>query len=298
MKLDWIKLDLCALTEKVCKDLIPLARQNKIRLSGKLPARPVELFAVQSKIEQVLINLITNSLKYNRPGGEIEVRIEPQKDSARVEVRDTGIGIDPSKLEVIFDRFLQLGEGKSKTPGIGLGLSICREIVMLHQGRIWAESEGTEKGSRFIFTLPLDLKKSETKKPTVLVADHDRHTSESLIPLLAKLKFQTLSADDGAEAIAQIISSKKDSAIDLLVVDLSVPVRNGVEVIKAMKKVNPRAPIVVVTGDNTDGKLLTEAMKRSSFTLLKKPFEIEEASRILQSVIGSTIEQDSQEKKE
>ncbi len=109
------------------------------------------------RMNQVLSNLIENALKFTPEGGQITLRAFPTdgKDQVEIEVRDTGVGIEPEETEKIFERFYRLKRGEQvEDKGSGLGLAICREIVRLHGGRIWAESE-TGRGAAFHLTLPL-----------------------------------------------------------------------------------------------------------------------------------------------
>jgi len=107
------------------------------------------------RIFQVLINLLTNAIKYSPPGKDIVVRVEKNHQNAIVSVQDFGIGISEGHLEKIFDRLYQVNEPREKTyPGLGLGLYISKEIIKRHKGNIWVDSE-KGKGSTFSFTLPL-----------------------------------------------------------------------------------------------------------------------------------------------
>lgn len=111
------------------------------------------VFADSDRIQQVLVNLIHNAVKFTRPGGQIDVLASRQGKEVLVAVRDTGVGIAPEELPRIFERFYKADRSRSGG-GTGLGLSIARHLVQAHGGRIWAESE-LEKGSTFYFTLPV-----------------------------------------------------------------------------------------------------------------------------------------------
>ena len=122
-----------------------------LRMEG-LP-EPVEVKADPSRLEQVLVNLIHNAIKFTNPGGEVILSAEPAEGFVRFSVRDTGAGIPAEDLERIFERFYKADRARS-SGGTGLGLSIARHIVEAHGGKIWAESvEG--RGSTFYFTIPL-----------------------------------------------------------------------------------------------------------------------------------------------
>ena len=104
----------------------------------------------------MFFNLVSNALKFTPDGGSVEIALHVQDNSLAVSVTDTGIGIPRGELERIFDAFYQVRGRPSgaRASGSGLGLSLARQIVELHGGRIWAESEGEGKGTCLTFTLP------------------------------------------------------------------------------------------------------------------------------------------------
>jgi signal transduction histidine kinase len=103
----------------------------------------------------VIFNLLANSAKFTPDGGAITLEAKEDGAGAIISVTDTGIGIEPEYQQKVFEPFYQMKSGlQDKTPGAGLGLSLCREIVEMHGGRIWVESGGINKGSRFSFVIP------------------------------------------------------------------------------------------------------------------------------------------------
>ncbi|RMF29764.1 MAG: GAF domain-containing protein [Chloroflexi bacterium] len=143
------------LVEEVCAEWRPMAEAQGLHLRQRVPKKPVRVRADRAKIALVLSNLLNNAVKFTPPGGRIEVTIRPQTGMVALSVADTGIGIPRDELDRIFDRFYQVESHLTRHHGgMGLGLSIAKGLVELHQGRIWAESvEG--RGSRFTFTLPV-----------------------------------------------------------------------------------------------------------------------------------------------
>ncbi|MEK7312157.1 MAG: HAMP domain-containing sensor histidine kinase, partial [Chloroflexota bacterium] len=130
------------------------AEHSGQKLIFEAPDKDVLVMADEERIGQVLDNLLSNAVKFNQPHGKVMLRLQEQDSEVRVEVEDTGIGISAEKLARIFDRFYQADGGTARRyGGMGLGLTICREIIEAHGGRIWGESE-VGKGSRFMFTLP------------------------------------------------------------------------------------------------------------------------------------------------
>jgi signal transduction histidine kinase len=108
----------------------------------------------ERKIKQVLLNLLSNALKFTPEGGQVEVRATPVDGMAEISVTDTGIGIAPEDHDAVFEEFRQVGTAAKKVEGTGLGLALSRKFVALHGGRIWVESQ-LGAGSTFTFTLPL-----------------------------------------------------------------------------------------------------------------------------------------------
>ena len=135
------------------------ASRRKIRVNTSIPpdVDALQCPADERRVKQVLFNLVSNALKFTPEGGSVEIALRTQEDSLAASVIDTGIGIPRGELERIFDAFYQIRGRPSmtKVAGSGLGLSLARQIVELHGGRIWAESEGEGKGTCFTFTLPL-----------------------------------------------------------------------------------------------------------------------------------------------
>lgn len=132
-----------------------LAKNKKLKLTVNFPADDmVEAYCDADKMKQIITNLLTNAYKFTPENGHITLSIENSADEILVCVSDTGVGISAENLPKLFEKFLQVG--RTAGPGIkgtGLGLAICKNLVEMHKGRIWVESEAG-KGSRFKFTLP------------------------------------------------------------------------------------------------------------------------------------------------
>jgi signal transduction histidine kinase len=130
-----------------------VARQKGLELKIELPESSPKIYASSRRLQQVLINLISNAINYTRDG-KVLVKVKESEDQIAVEVIDTGIGIPPDELPKIFDDFFRGRKAGKK--GTGLGLSISKRIVEAHGGKLWAESPCPETGvgSKFTFTLP------------------------------------------------------------------------------------------------------------------------------------------------
>jgi signal transduction histidine kinase len=139
--------------EEVVRSLTPLAGQKHLRLATDLPGRAIEIVGDRKRSYQVLLNLANNAVKFT-DHGEVKITARADQDQLRVCVADTGIGIKPEQMGMLFEAFRQLdGTARRVYEGTGLGLHLCRRLLTLMHGEIGAESE-FGKGSRFTFTLP------------------------------------------------------------------------------------------------------------------------------------------------
>jgi two-component system phosphate regulon sensor histidine kinase PhoR len=146
---------LSELMKKVLTRFRPQAEKVSIKLLGRIPPR-LKVEANHDQIEQVLVNLVDNAIKYTPSGGRVELAAEPQAHCIAVHVKDTGIGIQSRDLPRIFERFYRVDKARSRqSGGTGLGLSIVKHIVESHGGQLTVASE-FNRGSTFTFTLPIE----------------------------------------------------------------------------------------------------------------------------------------------
>ncbi|MBI5588564.1 MAG: phosphate regulon sensor histidine kinase PhoR [Deltaproteobacteria bacterium] len=146
-------LDMAELVYSVVQGITRSAEGKDIRLSYKTDEKSLKVMADHDRLEQVMMNLLDNAIKYTASGGSIEVRVYAEDDSVRVDVVDTGIGIPQKDIPRIFERFYRVDKARSRElGGTGLGLAIVKHILQGHNGRVWVESE-LGKGSTFSFTL-------------------------------------------------------------------------------------------------------------------------------------------------
>ena len=144
------ELDLNDVLKLVADDIRPLVEQHHLKLETRLSRSPLKMLGDPDMLYRVFVNLITNATKFT-PDGSITITSSVRGSDIFAEVSDTGIGIEPENLQRIFEAFFQ------KTPstlGIGVGLTISKEIVALHEGEMWAESEGAGQGSVFKVVFP------------------------------------------------------------------------------------------------------------------------------------------------
>lgn len=138
------------------KDILPLADAKAQKIIVHPNEVPLIVIADRQKIGVVLSNLLTNAVRFTQDGGTIEMRCFPKGREAHVQVKDNGRGIPQRDLEKIFQGFFQVEDHMiRKTGGLGIGLSIVRGTIKMHNGRVWAESDGEGQGATFTFSLPL-----------------------------------------------------------------------------------------------------------------------------------------------
>lgn len=154
--------------EELVLDLVhrmePIALKKEVRLLVEIDQRMEKIYADKSKIEQVLVNLVSNGIKFTSPDGLVRIKICKDEQEMSVSVDDTGPGIKPSEQGYIFEAFRQVDGSSTRThQGTGLGLAIAKNFIELHGGKIWVESD-VGLGSSFRFNIPLVLKETEVIK--------------------------------------------------------------------------------------------------------------------------------------
>ncbi len=254
-KIEAGKMELHPTVHKVVESLqsvavlvTPLVRQKRQLLEMDVPDETLVLYADETKMKQVLINLLSNANKFTPEGGLI--RIQSHRSNAHVEIRvkDTGPGIPADELETIFEEFRQV-EGRTNQEGTGLGLALCRKIVGMHGGTIWAESDG-RSGSTFVVRLPRHIASSSTpaaspEAKTVLIVDDDIHAVRLMRYYLEFEDYETAVAHNGADAVRMATELQPS----LITLDVMLSDQTGWEVLKKLKT-DPRTssiPVIMIS---------------------------------------------------
>ncbi len=187
----------------------PLAERKRIALEGSGLESLPGLHADPDALEKILINLLGNALKFTDPGGRIQLSGEVDGDGVHLVVSDTGIGLAPDQLERIFDRFAQVDTSATRRhEGTGIGLSLCKELVELHGGRIWAESPGPGLGTRMHVVLPPGAPDAEAEE-AILASEDGRMLS-------ARQSFEALGAelDLGARVVEEYRAVELERSVE------------------------------------------------------------------------------------
>lgn len=261
----------------------PLAESKQIGLNVELPDRAFYYSFDHNKMHHILSNLISNAIKYNRPGGTVTVRLDTDGDgSVAVTVRDTGIGIPKSDLAHIFDRFYQAGNHTLDT-GTGIGLNMTYEYVHLHGGELTVDSVEGE-GSTFTVRLPATVPTTtdEESLPEIgavsaegtflLLVEDNAELRRFLSDELSGDGYRVVQASDGVEAEEQLQSNPN---IDIIVSDIMMPRMNGVELCRKLKSDirTSHIPVILLTARTGDENML-EGYDAGADLYLTKPFSI------------------------
>ncbi len=262
------------LLEGVRGTVAPLAKEKGLEFFIQLSQEtPPNFVGDNRKIQQVIINLLGNSIKFT-PQGEVTLKVYHREDNIFFQVRDTGIGIKAEDLESIFEEFKQVDSSMSRQfQGTGLGLALCRKFVNLMGGRIWAESTPGE-GTTVTFQVPLkgggavhkpEKDKSITparvypavtrEKKLLLVIEDDNQCSYLFGEYLKHNDYQVEYAHDGAVGLEKIYSLKPD----MIILDLNLPRVSGFEIIRKLKEDDGyrHVPIIVVSvSDSQEANLV------------------------------------------
>ena len=224
---------------------------KRLKLEVDLPDGPLFASADETRIAQILINLLSNALKYTLPGGAVFVTLEKQGGSAILSVRDTGVGIYPEVLPQLFTMFFQTNEPpKGVKTGLGIGLAVAKVLVELHGGTIEARSEGEGKGAEFIVRLPVAAGLTEAAQARrVLVVDDNPDHRELLAELLRMRGYEVIEAHDASAAFRVIADQKPDACI----IDIGLPGMNGYELAKKLRELpeTKGSRLIAVTGYGT-----------------------------------------------
>jgi signal transduction histidine kinase/ActR/RegA family two-component response regulator len=225
-----------------------------IELTVTLPPKPIYLNADPARLAQVIGNLLNNAVKFTDRGGRIGLTVEQEGEQALVRIRDTGIGIAPDQLPRIFDMFMQIDTSLERSrSGLGIGLTLVKNLVELHGGAVQVKSNGLGQGSEFAVCLPVLL---ETPKPSpsivdgamptpgrrILVVDDNRDSASSLAMLLKLTGNVTEIAFDGLEAVEAV--ERFQPAIALL--DIGLPKLNGYEACRRIRETATGKEIVLI----------------------------------------------------
>ena len=277
-----------------CRDEM---EQRRHTVTLRLPDPPVTLEADRHRLVQVFGNLLVNAARYTPPGGHIVLTGRGDDGALVVTVSDDGIGIEAGQLDAIFELFTQVGRSTTDHGGLGIGLTLARQLVELHHGSIAAASAGRDRGSTFTVRLPavagaaavpVAPASSVAAPRRVLVADDNHDTADSLALLLALRGHVTRAAYDGEDALMAAAEFRPD----VVIVDIGMPKLDGYEVARRLRAADGGGALVLVAltgwGQDSDRQ---RALANGFDAHLVKPADPELLEQVLatpHAVVGAT----------
>lgn len=286
--------DVREVVEMALESTRPLLEERKHHLEVSLPVERVDLEVDKTRIAQVLLNLLNNAAKYTSPGGKISLGAELEDNQVVIRVKDTGFGIPQEKLPHIFELFGRLERDVSRE-GLGIGLSLVKQLVELHGGRIEAKSAGLNQGSEFIVRLPVvkttseeaqvssqvltNTNEEQPKVRCVLVIDDYEPNRKTMARLVRLMGHEVVTVSSGEEGLETL----KHFNADLILCDLNMPGMNGYEVAKRIRDNPPEHSfkLVALTGYGQEEDI--KRTKEAGFDAhLVKPVEM----KLLEGLLG------------
>ena len=252
LELNYSNIELNELMRELERGFLLRVKTDAVKLEFVEPAGPCMVYTEKNRLSQLMINLVTNAIKFTEKGS-IRFGYEMRENELYFYVADTGCGIPKDKQQNIFGRFVKLN---SFAQGTGLGLSICQTLIERMGGRIGVESE-EGKGSTFWFTLPYKPAVKEDKKQmskdiqpvsiernklTILVAE-DNASNYKLFESILKYDYHLIHAWDGMEAVEMF----REHNPQIVLMDINMPVMDGYEATREIRKYSAKIPIIAVT---------------------------------------------------
>ncbi len=241
-----------------------------------------KVLADRHQLEQVFLNLLINAEHAMEDGGTLTVSTGLSSDRTAVEIKiaDTGKGIEPEHLDQIFEPFFTT---KEEGKGTGLGLSMCYGIITSHKGTISVEST-VGQGTTFTIKLPVpgqaaaaeptaaavSTERDDDARATILVVDDEPNIRDILAETLINLGFHVLTAEHGVAALSVI----KREHVDVMLLDMRMPLKDGLSLLTEIKDMLPSLPVVIITGLASHEEV-EEALRIGAFSCIRKPFNIE-----------------------
>lgn len=305
VRLDMQRVDPGALIQAAVDAVRPSAEIKGVDLRVLIDPLAGPVTGDPSRLQQVVWNLVSNSIKFTPPGGRIEVRLERVDSQVEIAVVDTGEGIDPAFLPHVFERFRQADASSTRNHGgLGLGLSIVKQLIEMHGGTIRAMSPGLGKGSTFTVLLPVrvtqedDLEASALRHAaatgrdddcrnvsldgvTVLLVDDEPDARVLVKRVLEACNARVVTAGSASEALETI----RTRLPDVIVSDIGMPNQDGYDFLRAARQLGVKAPAIALTAFARAEDCL-RSLHVGYQHHLSKPVEPAELIAIVASTVG------------
>jgi signal transduction histidine kinase len=304
--LELVTVDPRRVAEAALETMHPAAQAKGLKIVPLLDTNAGTVRGDFARLQQVVCNLLSNAIKFTDSGGHIEVCLARRNDEVEISVTDSGQGIKPEFLPLVFDRFRQEdGSISRRHGGLGLGLAIVRHLVELHAGGVEAQSAGEGKGARFVVRLPV---REATLLPRpaeagagaivtpamlmdlrLLVVDDDPAARELISGMLEGFGAQVSVAENGRAALASLLAQPPD----VLIADLGMPEMDGYALIEQVRALDPdfggRTPAIAVTAYASPQDRL-RALQAGYQNHVAKPVEAEELAIVIASLAGRAVQ--------
>jgi PAS domain S-box-containing protein len=301
------KLNLENVVQSALDVIVPAAEAKSISLQFHMEPLKDDLLGDSSRLQQVVWNLLSNAVKFTPQGGMVEVKIKTVEKNVEITVRDSGQGISPELLPVIFDRFQQADFSRTRRfGGLGLGLSLVKQLVELHGGTVSVESQGEGLGATFTVRLPLKIrasgilkismlsamKKSKAAKAMqcpltnlrVLVVDDDPDAREISAIVLRQQGALVTQANSAGQAFTILSGTDTDQLPQLLLSDIGMPDEDGYSLLRRVRALPPERggniPAVAVTAF-TSAEDRRRALDTGFQAHVSKPIDTDELVEIV-----------------
>jgi CheY-like chemotaxis protein/two-component sensor histidine kinase len=284
------RIELGAAVRHAVEAVRPVVQAMEQELTVSLLPEPLYLDGDSTRLAQVVGNLLNNACKFTDKGGRIALAVEREGERAVVRVRDSGIGIAADQLPHIFEMFVQVDTSLERSvSGLGIGLTLVKNLVEMHGGTVEAHSAGVGQGSEFVVRLPLigkeaslplepDASALPSSSRSILVVDDNRDSAASLATLLGLLGNQTHIAHDGLEAVEATARLRPE----VVLLDIGLPALNGYEACRRIRGEPWGKDIVLVAltgwGQEEDRRKSKEAGFDGH---LVKPVDLDALTRLL-----------------
>jgi CheY-like chemotaxis protein len=274
----------------------PLLEERRHRVDVLVPSSGLIVDADIDRLAQVISNLLTNAAKYSDPESRIALRGGLADGHVELAIIDQGIGIAEDMLGRVFEAFVQQPQTSERSRGgLGLGLTIVRSLVEMHDGTVRAESAGVGRGSAFIVTLPLSSRSHSDhaaqglagllrtdKRHRVLIVDDNADAAEMLADALAQLGYESAVAHDGPSALARARDFHPQAAL----LDIGLPVMDGYELAGRLRRQQgARLVLFAVTGYGQPADM-QRSLESGFERHLVKPIDLPQLSALLDSALG------------
>jgi PAS domain S-box-containing protein len=288
-------LDMNRMVARTLASCRPLIDAHKHAVELQLADEELPVDADSTRLSQVVLNLISNAVKYTPEGGHITIGVRREDGEAVLRVHDTGIGIAPELLPKVFDLFVQGDRSLDRTEGgLGIGLTLVRRLVEMHGGSVSASSGGHGEGSEFVVRLPLALGRGVPRVPAkdarphlpvkrhrLLVVDDNRDFADTLGALFETMGHDVRIAYNGTDAMSIAAEYRPDAAF----LDIGLPGRNGYEVARMLRSSPELAGLTLVAFTGYGREEDRRRVREAGFDYhLVKPAEAAELAKIVDAL--------------